>query len=708
MTPAAEGEVTRQGILRATVSDNFARKESETAYTLHSAGATTRLLPTLPVSAATGDRVEAVGTMHQGQLVGQVTEEQGLTADADVVGPHKVAVLMMRFPGDTAQPWTLNQAREEVFTGTRSANAFLQEETWGRISLAGREGPDGDVFGWFTVNNPSGCAEGTWDAEAKAAAESEGISLGGYDHIIYISTFQLSCSWLGKANIGGGTVNINGTVGGSQVISHELGHNLSLRHAGSWTCTNAQGEKVAVSNSCTTQEYGDPFDVMGNLGMRHSSAWNLRLLGLIGLSDGSIQTVTSDGTYTLQSALNPSPTPHVLRIARADSPPGAPLWWYYLETRQQGGLFEDFGDATTTGVSIRVIQQGSATETRLIDNTPTTGSFADAPLQVGHTFSDGHVHVTVISAGGGTASVSVGFGAYADGEAPTAPANLSAGQVGADIGLQWNPSSDNVRVSRYVVFRDGSEIGTGAGTSFTDKSVSVGTHAYTVYAEDEAGNVSNASTAAVVTAVDAQKPSAPTGLSASLDTDAGSVALRWSPSTDNVGVARYLVFRDALPIGTSTPESFTDPGVSAGSHSYTVYAEDAAGNRSPSSVAVAVAVPGPAGSNPPAPESAEEPVQPAGKPVLQWRRRSGGGIVFLFDASAEPDVYRVSLWLGNSALYSKAGDAVRYFWKPKVLRCRLVYRFIARAQGRNGKAITSVVRLKPGQMGSVTSHCSRR
>jgi len=35
----------------------------------------------------------------------------------------------------------------------------------------------GDVFGWYTVNPPSGCAADTWDAEARAVAESKGVSL---------------------------------------------------------------------------------------------------------------------------------------------------------------------------------------------------------------------------------------------------------------------------------------------------------------------------------------------------------------------------------------------------------------------------------------------------------------------------------------------------------------------------------------------------
>jgi chitodextrinase len=713
LPPLAGAQVTREGILRATISENFARHESKTTYSLRSGGKATPLLPTAPVSASTGDRVEATGTMHEGRLVGQITQVQDLTPEADLVEPRKVAVLLIRFPGDAAEPWSLEQARGEVFTGERSADAFLAEESWGRISLAGKASEEGDVFGWFTVNAPSGCANETWNAEARAAAESKGISLAGYDHIIYMSTFQLSCTWLGRASLGGGTVNINGTFGGSQVIAHELGHNLVLRHAGSWTCSRG-GASVPVSDSCVTSEYGDPFDVMGNLGMRHSSAWNLRILGLVGLADGSIETVNSDGTYTLQSALNPTPEPHVLRIARADSPPGAPLWWYYLEIRQRGGLFEDFDDATMAGVSIRVIAEGSATETRLIDNNPATSSFFDAPLQVGRTFSDGNVHITVLSAGGGTASVSVGFGTYEDEEEPSPPTKLSASQVGDDVKLQWNASADNVGLSHYVVFRDGSEIGTSPTTSFTDAGPSIGTHAYTVYAEDEAGNLSEGSTPKVVTVADVEAPSAPTGLSGSLD--AARVKLQWDASTDNVGVSDYAVFRDGAEIGTSPSTAFTDESAPAGQNAYVVYAEDVAGNRSPGSEPRVVTVPDltpppspPPDNSSPSPDETDTKPLPRVRPVLRWRRLPNGAFVLIVKARRNPGVVRVGLWLNGRLLRSRRGRVLRVRWQPRRTRCARVYRLRARTFERTATgqviATTRVRRIRlPSRAGKVCRH----
>ena len=91
-------------------------------------------------------------------------------------------------------------------------------------------------------------------------------------------------------------------------------------------------------------------------------------------------------------------------------------------------------------------------------------------------------------------------------------------------------------------------------------------------------------------AADTTPPSVPTGLAASL-VQGSSVELVWTPSTDDVGVASYQVFRNGIHAGTSTSASFTDTVGSPGAtYAYTVKARDAAGNDSPSSAALSVAL----------------------------------------------------------------------------------------------------------------------
>ncbi|WP_167739912.1 fibronectin type III domain-containing protein, partial [Streptomyces griseofuscus] len=70
-------------------------------------------------------------------------------------------------------------------------------------------------------------------------------------------------------------------------------------------------------------------------------------------------------------------------------------------------------------------------------------------------------------------------------------------------------------------------------------------------------------------------------------TTASSVSLKWSASTDNVGVTGYDVYRGSTKVGSTTSTSYTDSGLSASTaYSYTVKAKDAAGNVSAASGAV--------------------------------------------------------------------------------------------------------------------------
>lgn len=88
-----------------------------------------------------------------------------------------------------------------------------------------------------------------------------------------------------------------------------------------------------------------------------------------------------------------------------------------------------------------------------------------------------------------------------DTEAPTIPTGLSGTAINKNrVDLTWNASTDNVGVSGYQIFRDGSPIDTTASTSYTDNTVIPSTqYSYTVLAFDAAGNNSAQSGAELVT-----------------------------------------------------------------------------------------------------------------------------------------------------------------------------------------------------------------
>lgn len=87
---------------------------------------------------------------------------------------------------------------------------------------------------------------------------------------------------------------------------------------------------------------------------------------------------------------------------------------------------------------------------------------------------------------------------------------------------------------------------------------------------------------------DATAPTVPVGL-ASSNLSSTSFTLTWSPSTDNVGVTGYDVYRNGVLLSSVTSPSLPVTGLSASTtYQMTVRARDAAGNASAQSIALAV------------------------------------------------------------------------------------------------------------------------
>ena len=84
-----------------------------------------------------------------------------------------------------------------------------------------------------------------------------------------------------------------------------------------------------------------------------------------------------------------------------------------------------------------------------------------------------------------------------DTQAPSIPANLTATVVlSSQIDLSWSAATDNVGVSGYYVYRDGAQVASVSGTSYSNTGLSAGTtYSYAVAAYDAAGNVSTQSSA---------------------------------------------------------------------------------------------------------------------------------------------------------------------------------------------------------------------
>lgn len=176
---------------------------------------------------------------------------------------------------------------------------------------------------------------------------------------------------------------------------------------------------------------------------------------------------------------------------------------------------------------------------------------------------------------------------------PSVPTNLAAvSPAPTQVSLSWTASTDDVGVAGYKVLRDGSQIGTTAGTIYSDTTAAASTtYTYTVRAYDGVGNTSADSNGATIT-TDAPDSTAPTvQMTTPADGAAitGTVTLAASAS-DNVGVAGVQFLLDNANVGaevTTAPYSMSwdSATVANGAHTLSARARDAAGNTTTSTVA---------------------------------------------------------------------------------------------------------------------------
>ncbi len=162
------------------------------------------------------------------------------------------------------------------------------------------------------------------------------------------------------------------------------------------------------------------------------------------------------------------------------------------------------------------------------------------------------------------------------------PASVTPGSSST---LSWNTSgATSLSINQ----------GVGTVTGLTSKSVSpTATTTYILTATNSAGSVTAQTTVTVSPVVtpptpDTQPPSTPTSLTSSSITTTGAT-LSWSPSSDNIGVTGYKVFRNSTQVATVSSLSYTDSSLSpATSYNYAVSAYDAAGNQSLQSTPLSV------------------------------------------------------------------------------------------------------------------------
>ncbi len=173
-------------------------------------------------------------------------------------------------------------------------------------------------------------------------------------------------------------------------------------------------------------------------------------------------------------------------------------------------------------------------------------SFADSPSFIAHRFTNtwGWLKLTLNSDGSfswqfnaveGSGSdsgtrVAPGGGGPPDTEKPSKPTNLQANAIsGTQVDLSWTASTDNVDVTGYKIFREGSQIDTSNTNSYSDKTVSPSTsYSYHVVASDAIGNISDPSEPVNVTTPCGSLPSDKGVATTSIDVDSSGTYRIWS------------------------------------------------------------------------------------------------------------------------------------------------------------------------------------
>ena len=139
--------------------------------------------------------------------------------------------------------------------------------------------------------------------------------------------------------------------------------------------------------------------------------------------------------------------------------------------------------------------------------------------------------------------------AEADTIVPTIPVNLVTTSVSfSQINLSWEASTDNIGVTGYEIYRNGTLLYTTTGTavSVTNGIIPGINYEFKVRAFDGAGNRSDFSNYLfAMTPFDTTPPSAPSGLTATLVTTS-QIDIIWNASSDNVGVVKYEVYKDGI------------------------------------------------------------------------------------------------------------------------------------------------------------------
>lgn len=321
-----------------------------------------------------------------------------------------------------------------------------QTATWYADVSHGRLKLNAHATSWLHIKPPKGCDYTTIGNEAQEAASHAGYKPATYTNIMVYFPYLASCHWAGLGYEPGTLTYINGFMT-LTVVAHELGHNLGLSHANTVTCTGAQ-----LVSSCTNDEYGNPYDVMGS----GDGSFDALQQDQLGWLPGGPLVVKKSMKVTLHP-LESSNGEQAIEVVPNKNTYGD---LYYLEYRRPVGADAGYAPSLLDGVMVNVSQMWDYDysddfgATWLLQLGP-KGAY---PLPAGSSWiAPEGITITVDSTAVSGAVVSITFRTQ-----PDIPTKLKAVPGRTEISLTWVPPTDvfDGKITGYEVaeYRHGQEI----------------------------------------------------------------------------------------------------------------------------------------------------------------------------------------------------------------------------------------------------------
>jgi alpha-galactosidase-like protein/peptidase M66-like protein len=510
-------------------------------------------------------------------------------------GDQPTLVMLGNF-SDAAVSCSASNVNDVVFAGAQSVASVYRDNSLGRISVSG------NVVGPYTIaassNGP--CDLGAWATAVETAATAAGANLSAYAHHVVVLP-QNACFGTGKGTMGGSPSTAwVFKCDDASMYQHELGHNFGMDHA-------------SVDDGTTIYEYDDTTDPMGfSTGpeVKGFNAPHRYQMGWIGRT--AAQLITQGGGYNIAPlALDPSTTaaPQDLLIAKPDTKE-----YYHLSYRTLMGFDNHLGANTYGALSVHRFMG---------DGTVDLHTYRVGLLQDGQQFVDSinGIAITMASHNSSYATIQVQLTCIPSIADLSIAPQAQSGTSGATLNYAISVTNKDPGICAPRTFTLNGAVPAGWAKSFSPGFVSLGpgqaapvtfsvtssstaaagTYTATVTAADSSPNTSiaasgttPASSMAVYTVLaplDTVPPSAPSGLSATVNRKLKQVELSWNAATDNVGVSGYSIFRNGGTVAISNLTTWTDQAVESGvTYTYFVVAYDAAGNMSARSNSVPVTV----------------------------------------------------------------------------------------------------------------------